>query len=278
MPSVTADGRFLYLLCRYENGAGELDRIDLTSLSRKTLARDVAFFSADAVTDPEKGVVYSVRTGEDAYSFYYVRADGSAVRLMRRAPAQALTGIALDSRREIGYLLAPGALRRDTALYRVRLTRDSVDAVRLMTGDLSDLVYYEETDTALCLKDAAQSGGQLVRAKEAGAETLGDCAALDGRALSVASRDDILFMTDMTEQRTGALEILRSGGTMRIARDVPDGELLAPVACHGFTALYFLAADNENAYTLYYYTEGQSVPLAERVQGLAALYETDLTP
>lgn len=120
-PSVTDDQSVAYLLCNYDLTAksGDLVAVDLETLRSKKLAENVSFFNSDAVTDPSKGVVYSVCDSQEEglYSIYYCDIQGRSTRLVRNTDEDTLYNVAINSEKHTGFLLAPGATLQDNAVY-----------------------------------------------------------------------------------------------------------------------------------------------------------------
>ena len=289
-PSVTDDQSIVYLLCNYDydQKSGELIAVDLQTLRSKTLAENVSFFNDDAVTDPAKGVVYSVCDSfeEGLYSIYYCDISGRSTRLVRNTDEDTLYNVAVNSEKNTGFLLAPGATLQDNAVYSLVWKNGQVETQRIASGYVENLTYYELSDTATYIKNPQNDGAELYAVGMDGQNRLlcGDAGTVYNSeyrtysAQSVLSNDgkSALYFAGIeigenSAQTSGTLMLSLGGESVMVAENVSSSYMSAPIVNADMSEIYYCVKKENKRFDLYRYFQGQSTLLQQDVHGLIAL-------
>lgn len=289
-PSVTDDQSILYLLCNYDsaNRRGDLIAVDLYTLRQKSLAQNVSFFNADAVTDPAKGVVYSVCDSFEngLYSIYYCDIAGNSTRLVRNTDEDTLYNVAVNSEKNTGFLLAPGATIQDNAVYSLKWKNGSVETQRLASGYVESLTYYELPDTATYLKNPQNAKTELyaigadgqsrLLCEDAGTVYSSQSRTYSSQSVLSNNGQCVLYFADIqigesAAETGGTLRLARAGESVTVAENVSSAYMSAPITNADMSELYYCVKKEDKLFDLYRYAEGASTLLAENVHGLIAL-------
>ncbi len=289
-PSVTDDQSIVYLLCNYDLTArsGDLIAVDLQNLRSKKLAENVSFFNSEAVTDPAKGIVYSVCDSfeEGLYSIYYCDIEGRSTRLVRNTDEDTLYNVAVNSEKNTGFLLAPGATLQDNAVYLLKWKNGSIETQRVASGYVENLTYYELSDTATYLKNPQNSKAELYAVDGNGEPRLlcGDAGTIyssENRSYSaqtVLSNDaeKMLYFADIqigesSAETSGILKLFAAGESIVIAGEVSSSYMSAPIVNADMSEIYYCVKKGNKLFDLYRYAGGESRLLQENVHGLIAL-------
>lgn len=284
-PAVSDDGSILYVLCDYdtENKQGVLKAIDLVSLKEKVLAENAGFFTADALCDNSKGVVYSVVTDSEngLYSIYYCPLKGKAVRLIRNTDEDAMYGVAIDTKRKSGYILAPGKTKIDTVLYYITLKGGNVTSARVASGFVDSLVYYEESGLAAFVKNPdtsnselyiAQKGETVLAGSDIGAKYNGSSNDYTANAVLSSKGDSVLYLTDLEisddgQEISGTLKIKSGENEKTVSENVNGSYMLSPVANGDFTDIFY-CRNNENKYDVCFFDGTETRVLVKNADGI----------
>lgn len=284
-PAVSDDGSVLYLLCDYdtENKQGVLKAIDLDSLKEKVLAKNASFFTADALCDNSKGVVYSVVTDSEngLYSIYYCPVKGKSVRLIRNTDEDAMYRVAIDTARGSGYILAPGKTQIDNVLYYITLKGGNVESVRVASGFVDSLVYYEQTGLATFVRNPDSSNSELyiaqksetvLAADDCGAKYNGSSRDYTANAVLSSKGDSVLYLTDLEigddgQEISGTLKIKSGENVKTVSENVNGSYMLSPVANGDFSEVFF-CRNSENKYEVCFFDGTEMRVLAENADGI----------
>lgn len=284
-PAVSDDGSILYLLCGYdtENRQGQLKAIDLYSLKEKVLAENVSFFTADALCDNSKGVVYASLTDSEneLYSIYYAPINGKSVRLIRNTDEDAMYNVAIDTTRKSGYILAPGKTKIDTVLYYITLKGGNVTSQRVASGFVDSLVYYEETGVASFVKnpDASNSELYIVQKGETalvtdncGAKYNGSSRDYTANAVLSGKGDSVMYLSmleisDDGQEISGTLKVKTGGNEITVSENVNGSYMLSPVANTDFTSVYY-CRNSGDKYDVCFFDGAETRVLAENADGI----------
>ncbi len=275
--SVTDSGKTLYVIADYDTviSSGKLIAIGLDKLSRKLLAENVHFFSTDAVTMPDKGLIYSVRTDRehDSYSVYYCDSTGKSVRLIHNTSANAMYNIAINSENGTGRLLSEGAQPDDGAVYKIKINNGLLESERIATGDFGSLVYYGMTDSVTFAESPESGECDLYLADSDGARVLtSECSvertATGYRSQCVLSRSGkkLMYFASLVAEENASFGRLCVTPDTVIAENVASGYTLSPITYGELDEIYYLVPSN-GRYDLYFYS-GESSLIASGVDGL----------
>ncbi len=289
-PSVTDDQSVVYLLCNYDLTAksGDLVAVDLETLRSKKLAENVSFFNSDAVTDPAKGIVYSVCDSQEEglYSIYYCDIQGRSTRLVRNTDEDTLYNVAINSEKHTGFLLAPGATLQDNAVYVLQWKNGSIETQRAASGYVEDLTYYELTDTVTYLKNPQNSKAELyvmglngenrLLCSDAGTVYSSQNRSYSAQTVLSNDAESVLYFADIqigesSAETSGVLKLSVSGNSLVIAEGVSSSYMSAPIANADMSEIYYCVKREGKLFDLYRYSGGESTLLVENVHGLIAL-------
>ncbi len=275
--SVTDGGSTLYAIADYDTviASGKLISLSLDGFSQRVLAENVHFFSTDAVTEPDKGIVYSVCTDKEKgrYSVYYCTLNGKSVRLLHNTSADAMYNIAINSENGTGWLLSKGAQPGDGAIYRIKLNR-TLETERVATGDFASLVYYGLTDSVTFAESPESGDGHLYIADDSGVRLLAsNCVserdASGYRAQCVLSRggNKLMYFSSLASDGSIFSGRLCVTPDTVIAENVASGYTVAPVTYGELDEIYYLVPSN-GRYDLYFYSGGSTELIETGVDGL----------
>ena len=266
-PSVTDDGQVLYALVNFDGTSGILKKIDLKTLKQTELFKGVSFFSAEAVTNQSKGVVYSVLTDSENeyYSVYY--SGKKDMRLMHNAKKDAIYSVAINSENNNGYVLT----KSSGGVHSIDISGKTLKSTKLLSCHGDSLVYYEALDCATFIKNPESGAGELYKVKNGEVSLLcADCASsYNGSfysAMCVLSNtgDKVMYFSSADESG-GTLKISDGENEKTICENAFSGLLKAPVANGDFTQIYYISREDNG---LYFYNGEKSILIDSFVMGL----------
>ncbi len=290
-PSVSEDKSILYLLANYneDKKTGKLIAVDLRSFKQKELATDVSFFTTDSVTNSSAGVVYSSLTDKDNgyYSVYFCDIKGKSTRLVRNTDENTIYSVAINTDSNDGYILAPGKTRTDCAVYYIKWKNGKLDTVKLDSGYVDGLVYYERNNIATYIKNPSADGCDMYVADKSTVSLLTDfCGAnynsgtQNFTSLSVLSNDgeNVLMFNNIELGNTeadiyGNLFIKKdSASPAKLGENISSSYMSSPIVSGDFSQIYFCKRKTATLFDLYYYNGENAVLIEENINGIAEVY------
>ncbi len=282
---VTDDKSILYMLYNYDydNRCGTLAAVDLHTLKVKEIAKNVSFFNISAVTDASKGVVYSVLNDADNgyYSIYFGDISGKSTRLIHNTTEDSLYNVAINSEKMEGYVLSLGATVVDGGIYSIKWNKNELETVRLASGNVDSIVYYEQTHGITFIKNASDgeaelyftdfSGNVKLLVKDSGVTY--SSASQTHQSSSVLSGDGSKVMY-FKSIKTGKTTVDTSGtlfiGEKQIDENVSSGYMEAPITDSSFSKVFYLKKTDDKM-DLYLFDGQKSQLIDTNVQGVVQL-------
>lgn len=296
LSSTTADSSIIYMIADYDttSATGSLIAMDTATLQRKKLADNVSYINPDAVTDLSKGIVYSTPGSQAGrYNICYSPIKGKTLVLIKNGFENSIFSISLNTQQQNGYILVHGVSASQNSLYSIKWNDKELKSVKLDSGAIHEIVYYEACDTLLYIKNGNVNKAELYSVKgegqpnrlltAAGAiydkenDAYYSCSFISNDGKKLLYFTDITVITESTDDPFYTHPLANKRGTLmmldletyditEIAENV-QADYYDSVLSNGDMSRVYYNVLKENAFNLYLFQNGESTLIAEKVSG-----------